>query len=123
MIKRWVAGALSAAFLLAACGSSGGAEVSAFCTQVKAFRTKYQANASSLTASEIAKASAELQSIAKTAPKAIKADTQTVSEAFDIYASGKTPPAYRSQEIKTASDNLTKYGEKHCGIKPTTPTT
>ena len=69
MIKRCVVVALSAALLLAACGSSDGKEVSAFCTQVKAFRAKYQDTSNSLTASEIAKASAELQAIVKIAPK------------------------------------------------------
>jgi hypothetical protein len=123
MIKRWVAVALAATFVFAACGSGSDSSVSAFCTQVKAFRAKYQDTSTSPTASEIAKASVELQAIAKSAPEAIRDDTQTVSEAFDIYAAGKTPPAYRAKEIQTASDNLTKYGEKHCGIQVPTPST
>jgi hypothetical protein len=122
MIKRCLVVAVSAAVLLSACGSSGGSEVAAYCTQAKAFRAKYQ-DASSLTKSQIAKASAELQAIATSGPKAIRDDAQTVSDALDLYAQGATPPAFRAKEIQTASANLAKYDEKHCGVKPSPPTT
>ena len=49
--------------------------------------------------------------MAKNAPSSIRANVQSVSDAFDIYAQGKKPPAYRAGEFKTASDNLNKFAE------------
>jgi len=115
--------ALSAALLLGACGGSDAKQVAAFCDQLKAFRTKYVNVASNLTEAQSNAASAQLETMAKNAPHSIRANVQSVSDAFDIYAQGNKPPAYRAGEFKTASDNLNKFAEEKCHIKLTPATT
>jgi hypothetical protein len=122
MIKRCVVVVLSVAFLFSACGGSG-SDVAAFCTQVRAFRAKYGSDFNPADKKKVAQAKIDLRTMANDAPKSIRADASSVSDAFDFFADGKSPPAYRNQEIQTASENLTKYGEDHCGIKPTPTTT
>ena len=123
MIRRCIVLALSAALLLGACGSSDGKQVAAFCDELKSFRAKYVDVASDLTQAQSDAASAQLETMAKNAPSSIRANVQSVSDAFDIYAQGKKPPAYRSGEFKTASENLNKFAEGKCKIKLTPPTT
>ena len=123
MIKRCVVVVLSAAILVSACGGGGGSDVAAFCVQVRAFRAKYGSDFNPADKKKVAQAKIDLRTMANDAPKAIRADASSVSDAFDFFADGKSPPAYRTEEIQTASENLTKYGENHCGIKPTPTTT
>jgi len=123
VIRRCSVLVLSAALLLGACGGGDGKQVAAFCNQLKEFRAKYVNVAGNLTKAQVDAASKDFEGIAKNAPSSIRASAQSVSDAFDLYAQGTPAPAYRTDEIKTASDNLNKFGTTKCGIDLSPPTT
>jgi hypothetical protein len=124
MIRRCVVVALLATFLLSACGGGdSSSQVAAFCAQAKDFRAKYGSDFDPTDKQKVAQAKVALQAMVNDAPKSIRAAVTSVNDAFDFLADGKVPPAYRNEEIRTASADLNKYGEKHCGLKPATATT
>ena len=141
MRLRIIAIALAAGLALVGCGSSskkssgttGGTSASAggsdssssFCKQAKDLESKYGQNFDPSTSPNKQQALTDLKSLANNAPSAIKADLQTVADAFEKAINNDTAALQgKEAQIQTASDNVVKYLSDHCGItESTTPTT